>query len=106
MATPKEPQDRKAKDEARGRDVTFTYGGVEYVIDRGNADNLELMEFVEDEQYIRAIRGYLGPDQWAKWKASVRDEKGRVPTDGFEPFMQAVMDAIGGKGNSSASSGS
>jgi hypothetical protein len=107
MATPKKtaapkptdvklPQDHAAKAEAKSQDVKFAYDGVHYVIDRDNADNLELMEFVEDEQYIKAIRGYLGLDQWAKFKDSHRDDKGRVSTDAFDPFLNAVMAAVGG----------
>lgn len=102
----KEPQDHAVKAEARGQHVEFDYDGQHYRIDRENANNIELLEFVEDDLYTKALRGYLGADQWSKWKNSVRDEQGRVPSEKFEPFLHAVMDAIGGKGNSSASSGS
>lgn len=97
------PQDRQVKAEARGGDVEFDYDDDHYIIDRANADNIELMEFAEDEKYLTAIRGYLGADQWDQWKEAHRDDKGRVASIHFEPFMQAVMDAIGGSGNSSAS---
>lgn len=97
------PQDRQPKAEARGGDVEFDYDGAHYVIDRANADNIELMEYVEAEKYLSAIRGYLGADQWDRWKDAHRDDKGRVASVHFEPFMQACMDAIGGSGNSSAS---
>lgn len=106
MTAPKKPQDHLVKAEAAGESVSFDYDGLTYTIDRGNVDNLELMEFVEDEKYLSAIRGYLGPDQWVKWKDAHRDDKGRVKSEHFEPFMQHVMDSIGGRGNSSASSGS
>jgi len=96
MAAPRKPQDHAAKAEAKGEDVKFDHEGVHYVIDRDNVDNLELMEFVEDEQYIKAIRGYLGVDQWAKFKDSHRDEKGRVDSKAFEPFLNAAMVAVGG----------
>ena len=99
----KKPQDRAAKAEARAKFIEFDHDGIHYVIDRDNADNIELMEFVEDEQYFKAIRGYLGTDQWNKFKDTHRDEQGRVSADAFEPFMQAVMDAVGGSGNSSGS---
>src|SRR5690242_11778531 len=96
MSAPKKPSDRQAKAEAKSQFIELDHDGEHYVIDRDNADNLELMEFVEDGQYIKAIRGYLGLDQWAKFKDSHRDDKGRVTTDEFESFLNAVMAAIGG----------
>lgn len=97
----KKPTDRQAKAEAQSQFIEFDHDGQHYVVDRENADNLELMEFVEDGQYIKAIRGYLGLEQWAKFKDSHRDDAGRVTTASFEDFLNAVMEAIGG--NSSAS---
>jgi hypothetical protein len=99
----KVPADRQPKAEARGDVITVEHKGATYEIDRDNADNLELMEFAEEGKYILAIRGYLGDDQWSKWKDAVRDEKGRVRTAEFETFLQSVMDTIGGQGNSSGS---
>lgn len=101
MAPParKKPQDHQAKAEAKGGNVELDYDGEHYTVDRANADNIELMEFVEDEKYISAIRGYLGPDQWAKFKDAHRDEQGRVPSLHFQPFLQHVMDVLGGSGN-------
>lgn len=92
----KVPTDRPAKAEARAQFVEFDHDGEHYTIDRDNADNLELMEFVEDGQYIRAIRGYVGLDQWAKFKDANRDEQGRVTTATFEEFLTLAMAAIGG----------
>ena len=107
MVAPKKPQDHNAKAEVKGQDIRVEHGGVEYVIDRENAHNLEIMEFIEDEHYIKAIRGYLGADQWAKFKDANRDAKGRVDDRGFEPFLNAVMAGMGGgdeeSPNSSAS---
>lgn len=92
----KKPADRKTKAEPKPQFLEFDYEGQHYRIDRDNADNLELMEFTEDGKYISAIRGYLGPDQWSQWKEANRDEQGRVGSDAFEPFLNAVMVAIGG----------
>ena len=100
----KKPKDRAAKAEARAQFIEFDHDGEHYVIDRENANNLELMEFVEDRQYIKAIRGYVGADQWAKFKDANRDARDRVDAEAFEPFLQAALDAIGGEsGNSSGS---
>ena len=95
-ANAKKPTDRAAKAEAKSQHIEVEHGGITYQIDRDNADNLELMEFTEDGKYITAIRGYLGEDQWGKWKEANRDDKGRVRTADFEDFLQSVMDAIGG----------
>lgn len=98
----KRPADHKpAKAEARSEPIEVDFEGEHYVIDRENADNLELFELVEDEKYLSAIRGFLGAEQWSKWKDAHRDDQGRVRSASFEPFLDAVMVAIGG--NSSAS---
>jgi len=100
----KTPTDRQPKAEARSEFLEVEHNGQTYRIDRDNADNLELMEFTEDGKYISAIRGYLGEDQWAKWKDANRDDKGRVRSADFEAFLQSVMHTIGGEsGNSSGS---
>ena len=93
----KKPTDRAAKAEAkRAQFIEIDHNEVRYIIDRDNADNIELMEFVEDGKYITAIKGYIGDDQWERFKDANRDEKGRVRSANFEPFLQAVMNAIGG----------
>jgi len=92
----KQPTDRQAKAEAKGQFIDVHYSGAIYRIDRENADNLELAEFMEEEKYILAIRGYLGLDQWKKWKDSCRDDAGRVKSDHFEPFLNAILAAVGG----------
>lgn len=100
-ASAKKPTDRlPAKAEAKDEPIIVEFDGETYTIDRDNADNLELFEFIEDEKYMSAIRGFVGPEQWAKYKDAHRDEKGRVPAATFQDFLQIVMDAIGGAGNS------
>jgi hypothetical protein len=104
----KQPQDHKPKvsetrAEVEGAPLVVEHDGATYEIDRANANNLELMEFAEDGLYLKAIRGYIGLDQWAAFKDKYRDEQGRVDADAFEPFLDAVMRALG---NSPASSGS
>ena len=104
MAAPKKPQDHQAKAEAKSQDIALTFDGVKYLIERDNADNLELMEFVEDERYVSAIRGFIGLDQWKRWKDDHRDERGRVTKAEFERFLNAVMAAIGGGSEESPNS--
>lgn len=104
----KQPQDRKPKAseikaEVEGAPLVVEHDGATYEIDRANANNLELMEFAEDGLYLKAIRGYIGLDQWDAFKDKYRDEQGRVDANAFEPFLDAVMKSLG---NSPASSGS
>ncbi|MGZ4530728.1 MAG: hypothetical protein ACXVXP_00080 [Mycobacteriaceae bacterium] len=96
---PSTPQDHKkkaAKAEATGEPITFTFDDVDYSIARESADNLELFEFIEDEKYISAIRGFLGNDQWSRFKESQRDDAGRVSAERFEEFLNGLMAAISG----------
>ncbi len=106
MSDIKQPQDRKpkaTKAEVDNAPLVVEHDGETYEIDRGNANNLELMEFAEDGLYLKAIRGYIGLDQWSAFKDKYRDEQGRVDAEAFEPFLDAVMQSLG---NSPASSGS
>lgn len=95
----KKPQDRQAKAEAKGEDLVVVHNGDEYTIDRDAADNVEVLELIEDEKYISAIRAYVGPEQWVRWKEANRDDAGRVPRAAFEEFLDLAMGAIGGGGN-------
>lgn len=96
MATVKKPQDHlKAEAAQEPQDSTFEYDGEEYVIEAANLNNLELFEAVEDEQYIKATRGFIGREQWARFKDKYRDDQGRVPMEPLEGFLEAMMKAVG-----------
>lgn len=90
------PKQNTAKSEGQGRDIVAEFNGETYAITRDRADNLEIMEFVEDQEYIKALRGYLGRDQWDRWKEQARDEDGIVRMGAFEEFLNSIMTAIGG----------
>jgi hypothetical protein len=83
--------------------ISFEHNGVRYVIAPDALDDLELMENLEDEKYFAAVRGFVGAEQWATFKATNRNEDGRVPASAAEPFLDKLLEVIG-KGNSSASS--
>lgn len=98
MANVKQPQDHKArKAEAQDLDenIEFEYDGTTYTVERANLDNLELFEAIEDQQYIKATRGFIGRDQWEKFKDVHRTEDGRVPMEPLEGFLEALMEAVG-----------
>lgn len=92
----KKPQDHlKAEAGQEVADVTFEHDGVEYTVPRANMNNLELFEFVEDEQYIKATRGFVGREQWAAFKDKYRTDDGNVPLECLEGFLEALMGAVG-----------
>lgn len=72
-------------------DVTFEYEGHTYVIDGGFVDDLEILEHLEDEENIKALRKILGVKQWNAWKDRNRDDKGRVPSGPVLPFLKKLF---------------
>lgn len=89
-------QDSPAKAEAKGKDISVPFEGVTYVITRENADDVEIYERVEDGNYITAVRGFLGAEQWEKFKDAHRVD-GRVSMTAFNAFLDAAMDAVGNR---------
>ena len=76
------------------KEVTFTHAGEEYTV-RGDAlDDVEILELLEDEQYIKALRRMVGLDNWNRFKESVRTDDGRVPAKELESFLQRVMEEL------------
>lgn len=67
------------------------YDGVEYQIDSGLLDDIEVIELLEDEKYISAIRKLVGADGWKAFKDSHREADGRVPMGTLEGFLNVVM---------------
>lgn len=100
-AARKQPQDRQAKAEAKQQDASFVFDGQRYTIPREQLDNVELMEMLEDGKTVTAIRGYVGLDQWARFKDQVRTPDGRVPGEPTERFLNLLMEQLP---NSEASS--
>ena len=98
-AAARTPQDRKAKTSARTDahegEVRFEYEGHEYSVGPEAKTDLELMEAVEDQRYIAAVRGYLGKAQWDTFKELHRGKDGRVDVAVFEGFLQILMDHVG-----------
>lgn len=84
------------KQEVERKDATFEFGGRTYTVDADAIDNLELFEFIEEEKYLSAAKGFLGKEQWDAFKDDHRNEKGRVPMEPVEGFLEALMGAVGG----------
>ena len=101
-----QPQDHKPKSTLKVATldrIEVQFKGETYLITRDRMDNLEIFELVEDEKAISAVREFLGPEQWGRYKESNRVD-GRVSLTDFNDFLNQIMAAIGG--NSSASAGS
>lgn len=75
-------------------DVTFEYEGETYVIDGGFVDDLEILEHLEDEENIKALRKILGKQQWNDWKDRNRNDKGRIPSAPVIPFLRKLFDEV------------
>lgn len=100
--TAKKPQDH-AKAEAEGEDIRFDFDGVEYVIPRETADNVELFELIEDGKNFAVARTFVGIKQWSAFKDSVRLPDGRVPGEPVDRFLGTIMEALGNLKASSSS---
>jgi hypothetical protein len=104
MAEPKKPQDRLAKREAQIKDAEFDYNGIHYSIPADRLDDIEIFELIEDGFNIRAVRQYLGVEQWQEFKDSVRTDDGRVPAEPTNEFLDIVMSHVGGGSSESPNS--
>lgn len=103
----KKPTDhaaKAAKAEAKNEDIRFDFEGIEYVIPRDNADNIELYEFIEDEKNFKVARMFLGAEQWSAFKDRIRLPDGRVPSEPTERFLNALMGVLGEKPSASPTS--
>lgn len=91
------------RSDAKGLPVSLTipFDGIDYTVTRAAASDVELYELLEDDKYVSALRGFLGAEQWNRFKDTHRDTDGRVPMDDLERFLQKLMDRVGaGSGNS------
>lgn len=94
----KRPQDHLAA-EAKGEvvETTFEFRGTEYTVRNDALDDLDVMEAIEDERYIRAARAILGAEQFGRLKAQMRaeaeDGRARMSTD-FKDFLEALFESV------------
>jgi len=100
-STAKKPDDHKAaRAEAQGEDITFVHDGVTYTIERDVVDDVEILELIGDMTtnpilLPKVVRTMLGAAQWAAFKDSHRNAKGRVPSDELRGLFEAIDDAAG-----------
>lgn len=75
--------------------VDIEFDGRTYSITRAAADDVELFEKIEDGNYITAVRGFIGPEQWVLFKNDHRID-GRVPMARLEAFLQLIVNTMQG----------
>lgn len=71
------------------------YEGETYKIIPSDFTNLDVLEALEDGQYITAVRTTLGREQWKKFKDSIRDEQGRAPVEHLEKLLEKLQTTVG-----------
>lgn len=103
LPSDRQPRKNEAKpDEAQA--VPFTFGDHDYVIPPEAFDDIEVVEQLEDENYVLALRQILGKAQWNRYKANERNEQtGRVSADRSKEFLEVLFRELGALGNSPAS---
>lgn len=80
-------------DEAEDTMVSVEYDGEEYTFDTDGVTDIEFLEAYEDGRGIGACRELLGPEQWAKFKASKLPKK--VKDTDLRALMDLMFEAVG-----------
>lgn len=108
MATPKAPQDHKAKVETAketdivikvdGKDVTVrgyrvTVDDVTVDVEKDAVQSWEFAEAASDQDIVRLARIALG-DSYQRVRDSFRDERGRVAITPLAEFVNGVIGAL------------
>ena len=96
-ANAKKPQDHQtAKSEALKKEVTIEFNDTTYIVPPDAMNNIEIMEYVEEEAYIKAVKAIIGVTQWQTFKDSNRNDEGHVTGEVFQEFIQELFGALGG----------
>jgi hypothetical protein len=107
----KKPQDHKkskAQLEAEAASISVEYAGDTYTFERDAFDDVDLLELISDMmdnsvKLPQVMRTILGPDQWAKFKNTNRNVKGRVPLEHLRDLF-GLIDEAAGKSSASPTS--
>lgn len=81
------------KAEAQSQSRTFTYDSVKYTISDSLDWDLDVTESLEAGNYLLAIKGILGPAQWAKFTSKRRTNRD------LNALLEKATAAIGIAGN-------
>lgn len=96
------PQDhRTAKQETDTEDENevyeFEWKGETYHVDQEAMDDVEVMEFLTDDNTIGALRLMLQEKDWVKYKAKNKNAKGRTTASGANEFLEHIFEVLGSK---------
>ena len=80
--------------DVRVKAFVFTHGDVSYSIPRDALEDLELLEMIEDEKILSAVRRILGDEQWGRYKDQNRTESGRVDPSDLEAFLNGLFSRL------------
>lgn len=83
-----------AKSEALKKSNVFTYDGETYTVPNTTEWDLAVIEALEDEKIIAAVRAIVGLDQWAIFKKKPRK------VEDLNSFFEAISQGAGIQGNS------
>lgn len=83
-----------AKAEATKKPHPFTFDGESYTVPNTTNWDLSVIEALEDEKIIAAVRAIVGLEQWAKFKKKTRK------VEDLNAFFEKISEAAGIQGNS------
>lgn len=96
----KVPQDhRSAKDEVEAPDYyDFEWKGHTYRVEREALDDVEVMEYLTDQNTVGALKLMLGQKLWDTYKKNNRDENtGRVKATEATDFVNHIFEELNAK---------
>ncbi len=89
----KKPSDRQtAKDDVASETRVFNWRGTDYTVDTDRIDDLEFLERMEQGRFPSGLLMMLGEDQYATFKAQVKEAEGRVSIATTETFLEEYME--------------
>lgn len=92
-ANVKQPSDhRPPQDDVDGPpDLHLVWHGNEYDIAGENLDDVEVLEYLTDDNFVGALRLMLGDKGWADYKANERNDRGKVTASGAAEFLNHIL---------------
>ncbi len=83
------------QEQPRIKTLVYTFEGTSYTIRKDAVEDLEVLEWIEDEKIIKALKRILGDEQWEKFKDSQRDERtGAVGVEKLEGFVNGLFEKL------------
>lgn len=84
----KKPTDHKSKGP-----ISIEYAGETYELDK-DAIDLTVIDLIEREKFVTAVRSLIGDEAFERFTESVRTETGKVPLSEFQKFSETIFGAL------------